>query len=278
MMTLIQTKGFVRMRVYNDRPLFNTLTILLLLSFTILPITTFARTPIGHVKHPNAWFVGLGGGASWISLPSSTSVINGAIVPPPFNQDTYTINNPSTGIAQLDAGYVWYIPRMYFPFYSAYIQYRHYFANNISGSIDQYSLPIFENYHYTMRYEADLFTINGKLGLFQLNQLLPYLSGGMGFIINHLNSYSESPTPNVTPRNSPAYQGNSNTQLALTLGAGLDFIINQCTTVTLGYDHVFQDNIKSGPGVATWSSTTLNFGNTKMDTLFINVTTHFPQA
>lgn len=268
------------MRVLNVSPLLNAFTTLLLLSYSIYPITTHAHqshAPIGCMTD-NAWFVGLGGGASWISLSSSTSVNNGSVFPRPFNQDSFTINNPSTGIAQLNAGWVTHSTRTYFPSLSAYIQYRHYFATDVKGGIYQYSLPAFQNYNYKMSFEADLFTINGKVGLAQLNQLIPYLSGGVGFIINHLNDYTESPTPNVIPRISPAYQGNSNSKLALTLGAGLDFLINRCTTLTLGYDHVFQGSIKSGSGLATWSGTSLNFGNTKMDTVFINITANFPQT
>lgn len=269
------------MRVLNVRTtLLNAFAALLLLSFSILPITTNAHTlpvPSGCAID-DAWFIGFGGGASWISLSGSTSVKNGSTFPPPFNQDRFTINNPSTGIVQLNVGYITNSLTTYFTSLSAYIQYRHYYGTNITGSIDQYSLPEFHNYNYSMSFEADLFTLNGKVGLVQISKIIPYLSGGIGFVNNHLNNYSETALPNVTPRISPAYQGNTHTNFALTLGAGFDLLVNRCTTLTLGYDHVFQGNIISGSGVTTWSGTKLNFGNANLDTVFVNMTLNFPQT
>ncbi len=263
------------MRAFKVKLILNTL-ILLPISFSLFPAASFAHTS-GSKTPPSAWFAGIGGGNSWIGLSSTTSIVNGEIVPPPFNQDAFSINNPSMGIAQVEAGYVWNIKkRAYIPAASVFIRYRHYMQAHVAGNIDQYMIPEFENYSYKMNYEAELFSLNGKVGLFRVKRLIPYLSGGVGFIINHLSDYSESPKSDVTARLSPAYKGNTDTKLALTLGLGLDFLINDTTMATLGYDHVFQGNLKSGAGQGTWSNTVLNFGNVQMDTVFVNLTVSFP--
>lgn len=267
------------MRVPTVRPLLHVFT-LIFLFLNLLPTTSFAYSlfiPSVNIAD-QAWFIGAGGGIARIHFSNGhTSVDNGSLFLPPMNQDTYSINTPTTGIAQINAGYIAYNGSKYFAAFSAYIQYRHYFTSHISGSVEQYTLPEFENYNYKVRYEADLFTINGKVGLVQLNQFIPYISAGIGFIINHVNDYTESPKPDITARISPTYQGKSNTNLAYTLGAGIDFLINKCMTITLGYDHVFQGNTTSGQGLSTWSSASLNFGDTNLDTVFLSVTTYIPQ-
>src|SRR3990167_423404 len=226
----------------------------------------------------NSWFIGLGGGVSGIYLPRDTVINNGVNLPPPNHHDTATMNNPSASNVQLEAGYRWHRAIPYFPYAQWALQYRHYANVKISGTLNKFSSPGFDNYHYQLKYEADLFTIAGKVDLFQCKRVLPYLSAGIGAVINHVNSYSETALLNVTPRTSPDFQGNVNTKLALTLGAGLDYLMTENTWLTLGYEHVFQGNTKSGPGVDSWSSTAFNIGNTKMDTLFISLSANIPAA
>lgn len=269
------------MRVPALRPLLHVFTVIALFSNLTITTTSYAHTllnPLGGVTN-QTWFIGVGGGSAWINFSNRhTFIDNGSAFIPPMNQDAYSINSPTTGIAQINAGYSAHNANMHLNTFSAYIQYRHYFMSHISGSVTQYNLPEFVNYNYKMRYESDLFTINGKVGLVQWHQFIPHVSAGIGFIITHINDYTESPKPDVTARVSPAYQGKSSTQLALTLGAGIDFQVNKCTTVTFGYDHVFHGNTQSGSGLATWSGTSLNFGDTNLDTVFLNLTTHFPQT
>src|SRR5690349_4234473 len=123
------------MRVFNFSQLRNALTILPFLFYSISPTTVHAFKH--HRAWDKAWFVGVGGGASQIRLNNSTSVANGSTYPAPSNQDSFTINTPSTGIVQFNVGYVAHSKaKTIFPLLSAYLQYRHYFSTNIRGNID----------------------------------------------------------------------------------------------------------------------------------------------
>ncbi|MBV8803107.1 MAG: outer membrane beta-barrel protein [Gammaproteobacteria bacterium] len=230
------------------------------------------------VSYPlsSAWYIGAGGGASWAHFANNTTVLNGMPVSPPYNQDLFSIQTLKDANVQLVAGYRWQNKTNFFPCSNIFFQYRSYINNDISGSIEQFSLPEFTNYNYRMKYSADLLTLNGKFDLIEYERVMPYVSGGAGIIINSLYDYSESPTANVTPRISPGYTTNNSTHMALTLGAGLDYILTENYWLTLGYEHVFQGSIKSGSGQSTWSNTSLHFGNVKMDTVFINFSMNLP--
>lgn len=262
------------MRVMNFRLILRFTLILFIAAHSVL-LTAQAMTRLNVSR--DTWFLGLGGGGASVNLPSNMTVFNGSAFSPPNNQDIFTIHYPSTGILQLDLGYRFHRIKTYIPYYYLYLQYRHYFGSRLSGSIDQYSLPGFINYDYKMNYGADLFTLNGKFDLIQHKRVLPYLAGGIGFILNHFYDYNESALAGVTPRISPNYGGNTNAKLAVTLGAGLDFILTECVSATLGYEHLFQNAIESGPGTGSWSNTTLKTGNVSMDMLFINLTVNFSQ-
>lgn len=246
-----------------------------LISFALIS----SISSIAHAVAPSQnWFMSVGGGMTRLNFADKVNVDNGTQMVPPNNIDYFTVNNPKAGIFQYNLGYQWHDESPYFPYTSFFLQYRHYFRTNITGNVVQFSLPTFNNYQYKMSYEADMLTLNGKFDLINYHHFLPYVSAGLGFIVNHLNDYSESVHPNVTPRIPPSYQGNTKLKGALTLGVGIDYLISQHYGLTLGYDHVFQGIAKSGPGEGLWNQTKLNFGNVKMDTVFINLNIHFPQA
>jgi opacity protein-like surface antigen len=252
--------------------------ILILFIFSISPLS-FANPSIQSFPTNfarNTWFLGAGAGTSWEHFSDSTTLSNGMPVSAPFNQDTFSIQTLRNTVAQFDVGYRWANKGAYFPYTSIYFQYRSYINNEISGSIDQFSLPEFTNYDYKMKYSADLLTINSKFDLFEYAKCMPYLLVGAGVIFNSVYDYTETPTANVTPRISPGYTTNNTSHLALTLGAGIDYILTKNLLLTLGYEHVFQGSIESGPGLSTWSNTSLDFGDVKMDTVFVNFTMNLP--
>lgn len=226
----------------------------------------------------NAWIFGLGLGGSKINLSNSTSVYADNGVPASNNMDTYTIKSPTSDLFQVLFGYRWFKDQTYLPYRHLYFQYRHYISSNIRGTVDQFALPEFENYTYQMHYDADLYLLSGKLDLISFKDVMPYLSGGLGLIANHLSNYSEAPTPNVTPRTSPDFKSRTTTNFAATLGAGIDFAMTDTLWLTLGYDHVFQSEIKTKPGTSTWYNTNLDFGNAGIDTVFLNLTANLTQV
>ncbi len=228
----------------------------------------------------NMWFVGAGGGVYWAKMQnSSTTVQNGTPIEPPYNQDLYTINNPSANtVLQVNAGYRWKRDQLFIPYSSLYFQYRYYHDSSVNGSLYQYSLPDFLNYNYKMSYSADLFTVNGKLDLVNVKNVMPYVSGGIGLIMNRMDNYIENPTANVTPRISPGFNSNTSSRFAGTLGAGIDYALTRNVWLTLGYEHVFQTSLPGTQGSNTWTGTTLNLGSLRLDTVFLNISAKFPDT
>lgn len=262
----------------------------LFLSLTVIVLSmvgttsSYAAKVKSHYAHVNVesarspWFLGAGGGFSWINLNKNTSVPNGSLADPPSNLDSLTIHSPNEGTAQIMFGYRWQEQNPYLPYAQLFLQYRHYFKKDITGQVDQYSLPEFVNYNYRMGYSADLVTINGKFDFIQCSRVMPYVSAGGGLIVNNLSSYHETALSNVTARDNPGYQSSQKVNWAGTLGAGFDLIVTENTWITLGYEHVFQGSLKSGAGTGSWSQTALNFGNVKMDNVFLTLSTNLPQA
>jgi opacity protein-like surface antigen len=244
------------------------------LPIAIASLCLTSLLPIQSVSAANPWFVGVGIGGGWINLPNSTTLANGVIAPPPFNQDRLSIHTNNTSQFQFSAGYAWESQQYFMPLKSIFIQYRHYNDVNITGTIQQFSLPEFTNYNYKLIYRADLVTIGTKINLMNVKSFSPYLSPSIGFVINHLNSYSETALPAVTPRISPNYNGNIATHFAAAVGVGLDYKVNERVTMTVGYDHVFQDKANTGPGEGSWSDTRITIGNINLDTVFASLTYH----
>jgi opacity protein-like surface antigen len=272
------TKGFERMQVSKNS--FFLIVLLIGLSSSL-----FAKTAhSSHKKYIHVattsksnWFLSGGGGVGWISLNSYTAVPNGSFADPPYNNDLYSINSPNTTTAQVNFGYRWNRKKVFIPKTYLFLQYRHYFQRNITGNVQQYSLPEFLNYTYTMPYSADLVTLTGKFDLYEFKKILPYVSIGGGFIINTLSGYNETAFSGVTPRINPGFKGSQQLKGAVTLGAGFDFNFTKDVWATLGYEHVFQGSLVSGAGVGSWSQTNLNFGNIKMDNVFLTISANLPQ-
>jgi opacity protein-like surface antigen len=234
---------------------------------------------ISYAANENSWFVSAGAGKSWLNLSNSSTTVSNGSNTPPYDQDYFTIKNPSPQTQiQLDAGYQWHKDRKFGPYYSAFLRYRHYFATHFNGVVDQYSLPEFENYVYQMQYTANLFTLNGKVDLFEFKRILPYVSAGAGFILNYLDDYNETALANVTPRTSPDYSSNTNIAPAFALGIGIDVRFTDNVWATFGFEHLFQGKI-TGKGTGSWSDTRLSFANNaKMNTVFLSISANVPDG
>lgn len=232
----------------------------------------------GYCPVKNTWFLSVGAGGASIGMPSLTSVDNGSGATPPMNLDTYTIGDASATLTQLELGYRWHQKKNFIPYTNLSLQYKHYMNANINGTIDQYTLPGFVNYNYQIRYGADMFVLNAKIDLIERRKIMPYVSGGLGVSLTHINDYTETPTSGVTARFSPDFQGNTIKRLVATVGAGLDYIVTDTIWLTLGYEHTFQSSLKSGAGTGSWSPAMLNLGNPSMDTFFLSLTANIPGA
>lgn len=220
------------------------------------------------------WFIGASTGIAWLGASKNTALVpNGSVYAPPQNQnDLYFIHAPSADVIWgAQAGYRWAREQRLFPAASLALNYLHISNFNLSGNIEQYSLPAFTTYHYKATVSPNLFALLGKLDLYRYRSVMPYVSFGLGIGFSGIERYSETAFSSNGARNSPGYLPNTNVNFAYTLGFGLDYVINHQLWLSLGYDYVDFGNLKSGRGVATWSGDDLKFGNLSSNTLLLSV-------
>lgn len=250
---------------------------LFLLSFVIGNQTVWAQSlvPTCNVcKNENQWLLGMGGGGVKRNLNSSTRILNGSPVATPYDHDIYTIRTSSyKGIIKLFGGYQWGNLNTFFPYYSLTLQYEHQFKSKINGTVEEYALPEFINYNYSMRLSSDIVNMVGKIDLLQYKCLLPYFSVGIGAAFNRVSNYTEWALPTVFPaRVEPGYNRKTSTNFAYSLGAGIDIITLPNVWITIGYEYLNLGKMNSGRGAGSWSSTHLNFGRLKTNTVLGSIT------
>lgn len=242
----------------------------LLASFLMLE----SQAAFASASAVNQWLIGISGGAAFRDLSSSATVSNGTPISAPYNTDIFSINTSNHGgVAGLFGGYQWNRLSSYIPYYNLTLVYEHQFDSNITGNVQQYALPIFTNYNYTMNLTSDIIGVAGKVGLINYKFLIPYFSAGFGVAYNRVSSYSESfIAADGPPRVSPGYANNHNTNFAYTLGAGVNFICNEQASISLAYEYWNLGKINSGAGTGSWSGTSLNFGKLESNTVLATVT------
>jgi opacity protein-like surface antigen len=209
-------------------------------------------TPSGN------WFVAGYVGREKPNINSSITTDNGSGYPWPNNLDTYSTNENATASAAVEVGYRRTEHRRFIPAYSLSLRYEHIFSNDIGGLVTQYSLPDFTNYSYKWDVSSDVFLILGKVNIVEWHHFLPYISGGIGTALNRTSNYTETALANVTPRVSPGFQNNTNSQFAYHLGAGVDWQIQPQYIVSLGYDYEGLGTIFSGNGEGSWAGNSLS--------------------
>lgn len=231
-----------------------------------------------HAVSPRPWFIGISAGVTWPSLSKgSTTVPNGNPVPPPYNVDLYTVNTPNTAATwSFYVGYRWVRSCEFFPIMSVALRYAHIFNFNISGTIDQYSVPGQINYNYTMNVSPNIATVFGKFDIYEFHSFAPYVSLGLGESFNSITNYTEQAMSGTIPRVSPGYGDRMVGDFTYNLGAGLDYFLNPRTTFSLGYEYANLGKIMSGDGVSTWSGTALSFGTLTSNTILLSAFYQLP--
>lgn len=207
------------------------------------------------------WFVGVGAGAQFPTSLDKMLVNNGSGLPAPYNQDSYGVNNDSGAVFSLSGGRRWERDSYWLPMYSFGISWQHYFNTEAGDTIMQYSDPKFLNYNYSWNLKSDLLLGTAKINIVQYGQWSPYINGGIGGAYVNTSGYSETALSGVTPRVSPGFASNTSTQFAYQVGTGVDLQVTPQIMLSLGYNYQNLGSLSSGPGVGTWSSSTLNSGS-----------------
>jgi len=242
--------------------------------FALLIFSLLLKTNSAFAQSGN-WVVGLSGGDTFPRMQkSNTTVPNGSGVTPPYNLDTYTVDNPSTtATAGVFGGYQWQGLKSFLPYSSVLLRYEHQFNSTITGKVQEFGLPLFTNYNYSMKLQSDVVNVVGKLDFTPYKSFLPYVSVGLGIAFNRVSNYNEDAIPPVSPaRVSPNYNSKTNVNFAYSLGAGIDYIYSKKLWLTLGYQFADLGKVNSGPGMQTWSNTRLSFGAQRDHTILGSIT------
>lgn len=223
------------------------------------------------------WFIGGDIGYSSPSM-NGDSIFNGTVLPYPFNYDHYNDANPGSGVLlSFLAGYRWETMGTWFPHYSAAFRYRHYFQNTLDGDVVQFSIPAFNNYRYSLDFSSDVFSFLFKTNIYQWNDWVsPYVSASLGVAYNRVKKYRESAKSGVIARVSPAFGKNHNTSLTYSFGLGLDLMMNQFWTVSLGYEYEDLRKYSTANGTGLWSQQALSFGSAHSNNAVLSVTYQLP--
>lgn len=230
-------------------------------------------------REARPWFVGAALGWAWPSFSKShTSVLNGSSQPAPANSDAYSMSTPNSAAdVSLFAGYRWMREARWFPLYSLALRYQYLASFKMNGTVQQYSLPDFSNYHYQVQGNSSIFTVQAKANIYEYRSFSPYVSLGLGVAFNTMGDYKETAVSGVTPRISPAYRSKTSSDVAYNLGAGLDYFVRPNVTVSLGYEFAVLGNVQTGNGTGEdWTDASLKFGRLSTHTVLLSVAYQLP--
>ena len=234
---------------------FRLLGLSVLLSFCSLP--SYAGNLVG-----GGLFFGAGIGGAWSDLPDQTTVFNGSPQPAPYNQDTYSISEPdSVAVWPVYFGYRFARDTNLFPYIDVSLRYEHVDSFTLNGTIDQYSLPDYVNYNYSLDTVSNLITIDGRTDVYRWGPIAPYVSGGLGVAVNTTSGYSEQAFSGIYPRVSPGFQNNTDGNFTGDIGFGVDYFITHNIWASLGYEYAYLGKVQTGNCVSTWSGETLSPGS-----------------
>lgn len=225
---------------------------------------------MGRVE-ANQWFAQIQGGIVSPSANDIMTVDNGSNFPPPLNVDRYSLNYHQQDTFALTIGQR---VATHFPLLQSYTisgRIQHINAENVGGTIMQYSLPEFLNYNYHWNIETTTVTADTKLNIVQLASFSPYVNGGLGIAFNKANSYTETAFPGVTPRISPSYSNRTFDEFTYHIGGGLDFALTPHWLLSAGYEFTSLGDVKSGRGQSTWAGESLHISAYHANVLLLGV-------
>jgi opacity protein-like surface antigen len=218
------------------------------------------------------WYASAGVGGQFPRLNSSMTVNNGSSFPTPFDQDIYSTTNNAQVFFGASVGRRWQNDNDWLPALSVGVLYEYFWANNLGGTITQFSIPQFNNYNYTWNTASHVVLASAKLNLFRYNWLSPYVNGGLGGAFNRASSYRELADPEVTARVSPSFAANTSNQFAYNAGVGVDFHCASQFFLSIGYLYQDLGKVTSGQGTQNWAGQSLNLGKYHSNDVMASVT------
>lgn len=208
--------------------------------------------------HKHKRYMSVGGGYTFYSARGVNHLSTGAGWP----DDLYTVNGISNqAFGAFEMGYAFARPKKWLPRFSLGVNVRYVPNTSITGKVDQYSLPQFENYTYSYDVNLLSFLLVLKADLYRFHDFLPYLLFGGGLTNYSASNYTEQATVGVTPRVNPAFNGGSGNNLTYELGIGVEYILLKNLSFSLDYDYLNFGTIDSGVGANYNTLTGTNYDN-----------------
>ena len=138
----------------------------------------------------------------------------------------------------------------FFPATRLGVYYDYYIPTNVYGTIENEQSVI--AFTYTLQARSNTLWLNDQLDLFNWNNIIPFLEGGIGIAFNSIYDYEETlvlENPGQSNK-SAAFESNSSTSFAWRAGAGVNVILPRgLERFTLGFLYRYSDrgDITSGP-------------------------------
>ncbi len=231
------------------------LAIVFLINLLGMSCTFASATPF-----EGSWFLTASVGRTQPTTDSTNYVGTG----PGWPDDYYKANNTHGSImGAVSGGYLWnrYDDCDWFPVLSLGGQFTYTGLSKISGTIDQYSLPQFQNYTYSYQFRRRTLLAVGKADIFRFYGFMPYVTAGLGVSFNTTSNYIEQPLSNVTPRISPGFRSTTNDYFSYMAGVGIDYAACDYIWLSLEYNYGNYGFANTADGVATPSMTGFNYSN-----------------
>lgn len=210
--------------------------------FNLMICSSMTCPILGQAQTTQPWYVGIGAGATFLAADSSS-----VFTSPGWPDDKYTIDNVDTSaLFSVFGGYQWERDCQWLPFLSVQARYYYSTESNVKGKVRQFSLPELENYHYdySLRTQSVLGLL--KANMYRYNRVAPFVLGGVGVAWNKTSDYHEKAYPNVTPRPSPDFKGETTHHFAYLFGTGLDFILTQNIWLSATYHFEYLGHARTG--------------------------------
>lgn len=224
---------------------------------------------------PKGFYLGGGVGDSFNKVSGNSYLDTGEGWP----DDHYTNQSISDEFyGFLSAGYTWQRSEHWLPSYGVGLRYMYMPSAKISGYMDQYSLPEFRNYNYSLDVQLLSLLAVAKIDLYQWHHVRPYVLVGAGVITYTTNNYSEQALSDVTARVSPAFEDGSGNNVAYQAGIGLDYDVTSNLVLNLEYDYMNYGWVNTGKGANYSTLTGTNYDNESLKsklsatTLFLGMT------
>ncbi|MDQ8038801.1 MAG: outer membrane beta-barrel protein [Rickettsiella sp.] len=191
---------------------------------------------VSSPKHLPSWYMDVGLG--WVFNQKLGASYLANIDLPLDQYNSPKVNQVMMGA--LSGGYVWSRRTAWLPFTSLGFEYSYDMPAKVKGVIEEFSDPEQTNFKYKYKVDHHNLRLIGKADLYRWQNLMPYVSAGMGVSWNRFSDYSEQAISELpSPRPNPAFTNKTESNFSYSLGTGLDYIFNKNLWGGLGYryDH-----------------------------------------